>query len=492
MNATEFELLQSRRFLPLFVTQFLGAFNDNAFKNAFLFLVTYGVAAEIGIEGPIFVALAAGVFILPFFLFSATAGQLADKLEKARLIRIVKFFEIVFMALAAYGYATNDMYLLMGVLFCMGAQSTFFGPLKYGILPDHLAEEQLIGANALIEAGTFLAILLGTIAGGMLILTENGVLVVSVLVIGLAVLGWGASFFIPRADPASPTLQVNWNFVAETWAILRHAKTNRAVFLSILGISWFWLIGVTYLSQFPTYAKETLGADQGVVTLFLTTFSVGIAIGSLLCTRALQGEVSARYVPLGALGMTLFGVDLYFASGHGTGAVGSAYLDTIGFLASAANWRILADLVLMAICGGFYIVPLYTILQARSDPAHRARNVAANNIMNALFMVAAALGISLLLALNATIPQVFLLVAIANAGVALYICKLLPDEVVKAIARWLFRRLYRVEVRGLENFRKAGKRAVLVANHTSFLDGAIICAFLPETPTFAINSLVAC
>jgi acyl-[acyl-carrier-protein]-phospholipid O-acyltransferase/long-chain-fatty-acid--[acyl-carrier-protein] ligase len=354
-----------------------------------------------------------------------------------------------------------------------------------------MAEHELVGANALIEGGTFLAILLGTIAGGLLILTAEGVALVSGLLVSVALLGALASFLIPRAGPAAPDLKVNWNVMAETLAIVAHAGRNRPVWLSILGISWFWLLGFTYLSQFTTYAKDTLGADEHVVTLFLTVFSVGIAIGSVLCTRALAGEVSARYVPLGALAMTAFGIDLYVASGHGAGAETEALLGIWGFLATAANWRIVADLLGMAIAGGFFIVPLYAILQARSSEAHRARNIAANNIVNALFMVAGSVATGLLLWSGASITDIFLAVAIANAGVALYICKLLPDEVVKAMARLVFRRLYRVEVRGLENYAKAGDRVLIVANHTSFLDGPLICAFLPKTPTFAINSLVA-
>ena len=491
MDVTELTLLRSRRFLPLFVTQFLGAFNDNALKAALLILVTYRAAADAGMDAQVFVAIAGGLFILPFFLFSATAGQLADKLEKARLIRAIKIVEVALMLVAAYGYAVGSLYLLLAVLFCMGAQSAFFGPLKYSILPDHLREEELVGANALIEAGTFLAILLGTIAGGMLILNSYGVALVSALLIGLAAAGVVASFFIPRAGPADPALNVNWHVLGETVAIMRHAGRNRPVHLSILGISWFWLIGFSYLSQFTTYAKDTLGADEGVVTLFLATFSIGIAVGSVLCTRALGGEVSARYVPLGAIGMTIFGVDLYFASGNGVPGGAATLLGVADFLASPANWRILADLLGMAAAGGFFIVPLYAILQARSSAEHRARNIAANNIVNALFMVAGSAVTALLLWLGASITGIFLAAAIANAGAALYICKLLPDEVVKAIARFLFRRLYRVEVRGLENYAKAGERLVIVANHTSFLDGALICAFLPKTPTFAINSLVA-
>ena len=491
MGGTQFGLLKNRRFLPLFVTQFLGAFNDNAFKNALLILITYGAVDKAGLDARIMVPLAAGIFILPFFLFSATAGQLADRLEKAGLIRIIKFCEILLMALAALGFFIGSVPLLLTVLFLMGSQSTFFGPLKYAILPDHLHRSELIGGNAFIEAGTFLAILLGTILGGLLILTDQGVLFISVTLVGLATAGWAGSLLIPRAGPAAPDLKINPNFLTETWVIMRYAAGRRDVFLSILGISWFWLMGATFLAQFPTYAKDILGADEQVVTLFLTTFSLGIGIGSLLCNRALKGEINAKYVPLAAIGMTVFSVDLYLASGQGVGAAGGELLGAAAFLASAANWRIVFDLLMISLCGGFYSVPLYTILQTRSDPSHRSRTIAANNIMSALFMVVSALATALMLALDFTVTQVFLAVAIANAGVAAYICKLLPDEVIKAVARRLFRLAYRVELVGWDNFKNAGDRSVIVINHSSFLDAGLVGAFLPETPTFAVNTYVA-
>lgn len=486
-----FGLLGARRFLPLFATQFLGAFNDNAFKNALVILITYRAAEASGQSGPLLVTLAAALFILPFFLFSATAGQLADKLEKSSLIRLVKLCEIVLMGLAALGLLTESTTLLLVVLFLMGAQSAFFGPLKYAILPDHLAESELIGGNALIEGGTFLAILLGTIVGGLVILTEGGAVIGSVLVIAVAVAGFVASLFIPRAGPAMPALVINPNPLAETVAILRHAAGRRDVFLAILGISWFWLIGAAFLSQFPTFAKDDLGADQSVVTLFLTVFSVGVGIGSVLCTRALKGEISARYVPLAALGMTLFSVDLFFASAAAPPPPDGVLLAAGAFVSSLAGARIVIDLLLVAVCGGFYIVPLYTIMQARSAAAHRARIVAANNVLNALFMVVAALAILAMLALDFSVTQVFLVIALANAAVAVYICRLLPMETLRAVARALFRLFYRVELRGAENFARAGERVVIIANHTSFLDGALIAAFLPEIPTFAINTFSA-
>ena len=489
MHGTQFDLLKTRRFLPLFVTQFLGAFNDNTFKNALLILITYRLAVKTGLDGRILVTAAAGIFILPFFLFSAVAGQLADRLEKSRLIAIIKFVEIVLMALAAIGYTSGNVTVLMVVLFLMGAQSAFFGPLKYAILPDHLGENELIGGNALIEAGTFLAILLGTVFGGLLILTEEGAAWVSVMVIVVALAGWVGSLFIPAAGPADPDLAINPNIFGETVAIIRHAAANRAVYLSILGISWFWFVGATFLAQFPTYAKDILGADEQVVTLFLVTFSLGIGAGTLLCNRALKGEVSAKYVPLGALGMAIFSIDLYFASVGGTAAAG--LLDAARFLAIAANWRIMADLALISICGGFYIVPLYAILQTRSEASHRSRNIAANNIVNAAFMVASAMITAAMFSAGFSVTQVFLAMAVANVAVAGYICKLLPDEVLRAIVRWLFSLAYRVEVTGLENYKLAGDRVVIVVNHTSFLDAALVGACLPETPTFAIDSSIA-
>ena len=489
MAHSQFDLLGRQRFLPLFATQFLGAFNDNAFKNALVVLITYEVALGAGGDAQIMVTAAAGLFILPFFLFSATAGQLADKLEKSRLIRIIKLVEILLMILAVVGFATGSVALLMGVLFCMGTQSTFFGPLKYGILPDHLKAEELIGGNALIEAGTFLAILFGTILSGLLVLSDGGRVTIMALVIVVAIGGYVASRFIPSAGPAAPELNINPNILGETLAILRHAASRREIILSILGISWFWLVGATFLSQFPTYSKDVLGADEQVLTLFLATFSIGV--GSLLCNRALKGEVTAKYVPLGALGMALLSYDLVAASARGMAGPEAELVGLLGFLSAAANWRIILDLLGIAICGGVYIVPLYTILQDRSAESHRARNIAANNIMNALFMVAAAVMVTAMLALSFTVTQVFLAVAVGNTLVAIYICKLLPDEVVKAFARWLFHLAYRVEVDGWENYRKAGERVVIVANHTSFLDGALLCAYLPDTPSFAINSFIA-
>lgn len=489
MHDKAFDLLGQRRFLPLFVTQFLGALNDNVFKNALVILVTYKAAAAAGMNGQIMATIAAGLFILPFFLFSATAGRFADKFEKSKLIAAIKLCEIAIMGLAVWGFLNNNLPLLFGVVFLMGLHSTFFGPVKYGILPDHLGRDELLAGNGLIEAGTFLAILIGTIAGGIAILAADGPIVISITIMAVAVLGFLVSLFIPRAAPAAPNLPYGLNIVAATREMLSYAGHRRDLFLSILGISWFWLVGATFLSQFPTYAKDTLGADEHVVTLFLTVFSVGIGIGSILCNRLLKGEVSAKLVPFAALGMTIFMIDLYFASSHSQ--PGGALLTVSDYIARPSSWRVLIDLVLIAACGGLFIVPLYAILQARSEESHRSRVIAANNIVNALFMVAASVATVGLLALHFTVPQVFLVVAVANLGVAIYICKLLPDELVKGALATILKLAYRVEVRGVENYTAAGERAVIVVNHVSFLDAVLIAAFLPGKPIFAINTYIA-
>lgn len=491
MADNQLHLLKSKRFMPLFVTQFLGALNDNFFKNALVILVLYRIAAEQGGNGQLLVTMAAGIFVLPFFLFSALAGQMADKFEKSRMVRWIKLAEILVMAMGAYGLILGNAYFLLVVLFCMGLQSTMFGPLKYSLLPVHLREDELIGGNGLIEAGTFVAILIGTIVGGLLILEDYGVAAVSIGVLALAAAGYLSSFFIPKAVPAAPDLRLSANFIGETFHVIGMLRKRRDVFLSVLGISWFWLVGATLLAQFPNLAKEVLNADQTVVTLFLTVFSIGIGIGSVLCSKLLNGEVSARYVPLGALGMTLFIFDLYMAATGVTVVPGAASQGVGQFLATVQGWRLTADLFAMAICGGLFIVPLYALMQSHSEKSEVARIVAGNNILNAAFMVVGALAATAMLALNFTVPEVFLVMAAINLFVAFYICKLLPGEVIKMVLRWLLKLCYRVEVKGAEHYRDLGDRAVIVVNHVSFLDGILLAAFLPKKPTFAIDSFVA-
>lgn len=416
----------SKRFFPLFATQFLGAFNDNLLKNALVMLITYRLASTENGDAQLLVTLAAGLFILPFFLFSAMAGQISDKIDRAKITRIIKLVEIVIMIAATVGFYLESIWFLMTVLFLMGVQSTFFGPVKFSLLPQHLKDDELLIGNAYVEAGTFLAILFGTILGGILILTPQGATMVSASLLFFATLGYISSRYIPVAPAPDPTLTVSKNIWKETWRIVRFSRENKRVFLCIIGISWFWLVGATYLSQLPVYVKDVLLFEPDVVTLFLTVFSVGIGIGSFLCTKLLNGEIKSNYVPISMLGMTLFGVDLYFASTHSIAASPDTLMSIGQFFSSFSYWRILFDLLFIAICSGLYIVPLYAIMQHDSEEKHRARIIAANNVMNALFMVIAALVTLAMLSMGFTIPQIFLVMAIANGFVAVYLYWLLP------------------------------------------------------------------
>lgn len=490
MLVNQLDLLKNSRFYPLFVTQFLGAFNDNVFKNALVILITFRLSDSLSVSPSILITLAAGIFILPFFLFSSLAGQLADKYEKSRLIRYTKIAEIILMVLAGLAFYMHSISFLLGVLFLVGAQATFFGPLKYSILPDHLQENELIAGNALLESGTFLAILIGTIVGGVLGSLKIGASLVSIACLLIAIGGYVSSLSIPKSLINEPKLKIKLNVFDESWKMINETFKKQDLYLSILGISWFWLIGSIYLSQFPTYAKTVIGAESSVVTLFLAVFTAGIGLGSMCCNRLLKGRINATYVPLALLGLSLFAIDLVLAS-HQARLHSAGLLSFFQFLSHGTHWRILIDLFLLATCGGIYIVPLYTILQHDSDPAHRSRAMATNNIINALFMVVAALITSAMLFLHFSITAVFLLVAVANVFAAIYICNLLPEALLKSFLIWLFKTLYRVEVNGLENYYHAGQRVLIVANHTSFLDAALLAAFLPDRLTFAIDTDIA-
>lgn len=424
MATGQLRLLSSRRLAGLFVAQFLGALNDNLFKNALVIQVAYRNAGS-SVEIEIIVTIATALFILPYFLFSATAGQLADKYDKARLIRALKLWEIVVMALAAATLLVGGITLGLSALFLLGVQATFFGPVKYGILPELLSEEDLLNGNAVIEAGTFLAILIGTIAGGLLILMPHGPALVGGAQLLCAVAGWGASLFIPRQPAAAPELRINPNIATETWHVLRYANENRMVRWSILGNSWFWFVAVAVVSQFPNYAKDVLGANNQVVTLFLTLNSIGIGAGSTLAARILRGQLTARLVPVSALAMALFAFDLWLAGGH---AAGGGFIGAARFLATVGHWRILFDLLALALAAGVFVVPLYTLMQAKSEPHHRARIVAANNVWNALFMVAAGVGSAVMLRLGATVTDIFLAIGITNATLAAVFWRLRRKE----------------------------------------------------------------
>jgi MFS family permease len=412
----QFGLLKHNRFLPLFCTQFLGALNDNVFKNAIVILIAFSLADKMGANGSILVIIAAGIFILPFFLFSATAGQLADKFEKSMLIRRVKIVEIVIMCLASVGFYLMSAPILLTVLFFMGTQSTLFGPLKYSILPQHLLEGELLGGNGMIQMGTYMAILLGTILGGVLISADpNGSLYVSMVIVLLATAGWIASRSIPEAVAPEPTLCINWNFITETCRIIKYAREDRTVFWAIIGISWFWFYGATFLSLVPSYTRDVLSADERIATLILTAFSIGIGTGSLLCEKLSHRHINLGLVPIGAIGLTLFATDLSFISLPAIEfSEGNTLLTAGMFLDHFNHWRVLIDLSMIGLSGGLYMVPLYALVQQRSNPCHRSRIIAANNIINAFFMVISAILMIVLISVEIAIPEIFLIIAVLN------------------------------------------------------------------------------
>lgn len=473
-------LLRVRRFLPLFVTQGLGALNDNLFKNALGIMALFASAQY----GPALVAVGLGVFILPYALFSSVAGQLADRNEKSRLIRLTKLWELGLMLVGVVGFLTASLPLLMVVLFGLGMQATFFSPLKYGILPDHLAETELVAGNGLIEAGTFLGILAGTIAGSVLVRAPHGPAIVAGSAVLVSLAGIAAAWRIPPAPAAAPGLPIGWNVVRETAALIRLARGSRDVWLAALGISWFWAVGALVLSELPVAAKDVLGGDAGVITLLLAVFSVGVGTGSVGCSRLLHGEVSPRLVPFAALGISLFTWDFARACMM-PGAVGR-FAVPLDVLAAPVGWRILADLFLLALCGGIYSVSLYAFLQERAEPAARSRMIAMNNVLNAGFMVAASLVATGLAFAHVSAPHILMLTAAANLVAALWIMRILPRTTLRAIFRWYFSVVHRAEVTGLEHYAAAGPRAVIVVNHLSLADGVFVGAFLPDSPAFAI------
>ena len=468
---SQFALLKTRRFAPFFVTQFLGAFNDNLFKNALVVLLTFHAASWTTLAPEVLTNLAAGIFIVPFFLFSATAGQLADKYDKAKLARLVKVLEMLIMGVAALGFFMHSLTVLLGALFLLGLHSTLFGPVKYAILPQHLREDELVGGNALVETGTFVAILVGTLAGGLLAGAAGHPSWVAFAGLLVAAAGFLASFGIPAAPAPVPGLAVNLNPVSETWRNIGFARQNRTVFLSILGISWFWLYGALFLAQFPVYAKNVLGGNETSVTLLLATFTVGIGLGSMLCEKLSGQHVEIGLVPFGSIGLTLFGLDLVFASPASLPA--GAPLAIGSLLGLNQTWRVLFDLFALGLFGGFFIVPLYVLIQLRSAPEQRARIIAANNILNALFMVVGAIVAAGMLGNGLTIPLLFGIAALCNALVALYIYTLVPEFMLRFVAWLLIHSIYRLEQKGIEHIPLEGP-GVLICNHVSFVDPLVI------------------
>ena len=470
-TGNEFTLLKQRRFLPFFITQFLGAFNDNVFRYALVIMVTFQMAGVTDQDANVLSNLSAGLMILPFFLFSAMAGQLCDKFEKSIYIQNVKLLEIALMSLAALGFYLRDTTLLMMLVFLMGMQSALFGPAKYSILPQHLHPSELVGGNAWVEMGTNLAILLGTMLGGILIMQEQGRWWVSGAIILIALLGYLSSRAIPTAPPAAPDLIINWNPVTETWRILKFAYGNFTIFQAILGISWFWFLGVIYLAQLPNYTKLTLGGNEQVATLSLMLFAIGIGVGSLLCERMSGRKLEIGLVPFGSIGLTVFGIDLYFAAPESP--ANGQLIGVIAFLSQPGSWRVVFDLLLIGVFGGFFIVPLYALVQQRCEPSHLSRVIAGNNIINAIFMVAASLIAILFLGQGFSIPELLLVMAIFNAVVAVYIFTLVPEFLMRFIVWILVNIGYRLKAHGLEHIPDKGP-VVVVCNHVSYMDALVI------------------
>lgn len=483
-HPSQFALLTQRRFGPFFWTQFLGAFNDNLFKTALLVVLTYDALAWTTVPAALLNNLIPGLFILPYVVFSATAGQIADKVEKGRLARFVKVLEIVIMGIAAAGWLTHTLWLLVAAIAGMGVHSTLFGPVKYAYLPQHLKPEELVGGNGVIEMGTFVGILLGEVMGA--ILAGHGAAGVHLVAFGtlaVAVLGLVTSWRIPTSPAPAPTLRISANFIAESVRNIGYSRKNRTVFLSMLGNSWFWFYGALVLSQFPLYAKDYLHGDHSVFVLLLTIFSLGIGAGSLLCEKLSGRKVEIGLVPFGAIGLSLFGIDLYFAS---LGYTNTAPVDFVGVLAQHGTLRILADILLLGVFGGFFIVPLFALIQTRCDPAHVSRTIAGMNILNALFMVASAGVAVFLIKRGFSIPEMFLTTALLNALVAVYIFSLVPEFLMRFLAWLLIHTIHRVSTVDVERIPEEGA-AVLVCNHVSYVDAIVILAASPRPIRFVMD-----
>ena len=485
MTSPHYSLLASRRFLPLFCVQFLGAFNDNIFRFALLTLITYQFSQAGGIDPAKLTMLAAGLFILPFFLFSASAGLLADRYSKSLCIRYIKLFELLIMLLAALALDQQWWYLLFICLALTGLQSALFGPVKYAILPILLSRQELLVGNALVTAGTFISVLLGTILGGLLIITESGRLWVASVLCAVALLGYLASLFIPKTAATHEQTALSLNFMVSTLRVVRNGLANTEMRSVMLAISYFWLFAYVMQSQLAPMCLQLLAADESVTVLLLTLFTLGIATGCLLCGRLLAGEISLRWVPLAAIGMSLFCFDLYLFL--------SAYEKTTGalqqwryVLAEPQYWRLILDVFLIALAAGFYIVPLYSYIQYRVDETVRAQVIAANNILNALFMVTASIVVLWVLSSGLDLADIFLLLALFNLSSLLFMTINVRNFLTR-LDRILLRLLFRFEVHGLEHYPKDNKPTVIIANHVSLLDGPLLVAALPELPVFAIN-----
>ena len=482
-HPNQFALLKQRRFAPFFWTQFSGAANDNLFKFAFTVMVVYQLSVS-WMEPNMAGLVIGAVFILPFLLFSATSGQLTDKFDKTKVIRFVKNLEIGIMLLAAYGFFNANVPVLLFCTALMGLHSTLFGPVKFAYMPQVLNERELTGGNGMVEMGTFVAILLGQVVGGLLVAMPSvGPTYVAIGCIAMALVGRAAAQFIPSTPATDPGLVINWNPFTETWNNLKLAHGNIVVFRSLLGISWMWFFGAVFLSQFPSFAKEVLHGSSQVASLLLVVFSVGIAIGSLLCETLSKRHVEIGLVPLGAIGMSVFSIDLYFAS---RGLPPSAELTVGQFMGISQHWRVMLDLALLSLFAGLYSVPMYALIQLRSQPTHRARIIAANNILNALFMIASSVIAGALLGAHFSIPQIFLFTGLANAVVAFYIFMLVPEYFLRFVAWLASFFVYRFKVVGDEHIPTEGP-AILTCNHVSYVDAVLLMAASPRPIRFVMD-----
>ncbi|MCF6283959.1 MAG: MFS transporter [Candidatus Hydrogenedentes bacterium] len=475
-------LLKQRRFAPLFWVQALGAFNDNVFKNALVILVTFKSMGLAGLDGSQTVALCGGLFILPFFLFSGLAGQMADHWPKSKLIPWIKFGEIIIMMLATVGLFTEHLALLLFVLFLMGAQSSFFGPIKFGILPELLDESDLVGGNALVEMATFLAILLGTLTGGIFIAMDGGAWWVSATVLTIALVGWLVTFRLAPTQATNPGRAINWNPASSTWSILQQSMKERSIFLPILGISWFWFLGASLLALFPAFSSDVLAGNEHLVTFFLALFSIGIGMGSMLCERLSKGKLELGLVPIGSIGMTIFTLDLFLA---GTPSIDGAFT-LKAFLSEWAGLRISLDILLLSVFGGCFIVPLMTMIQQRSDPARRASVIAGSNIVNAFFMVLSAVFLIVLQKAGLSIPGIFAVLAVMNAAIAIYIYTLIPEFMYRLLCFLLANVLYRLRIEGQERIPEEGP-VVLASNHVTFVDWMLIAGACRRPVRFVMH-----
>jgi 1-acyl-sn-glycerol-3-phosphate acyltransferase len=483
-HASQFTLLKQRRFAPFFWTQFLGAFNDNLFKTALIVILTFDAASWTTLSPSMITNLIPGLFILPYVVFSATSGQIAEKVEKSRLARFIKWLEIGIMAVAGIGWLTHTLWLLILAVVGMGTHSTLFGPVKYAYLPQQLKPEELTGGNGMVEMGTFVGILLGQVFGDVIVMHKSyGIPFVVAATVGFAVLGLVAAYRIPVTPAPVPDLKINWNPITESFRNIKFSSQHRTVFLSMLGNSWFWFYGAMVLAQFPVYAMNYLHGDHSVFVLLLTVFSLGIGAGSLLCEKLSGRKVEIGLVPFGSIGLTLFGIDLYFAS---IAFAGTAPVDAFGLLAEAGSWRIVFDVIMLGIFGGFFIVPLFALIQLRCDPRHLSRTIAGMNILNALFMVAAAGVAIVLLGQGLSIPELFLATAIMNALVAIYIFSLVPEFLLRFLAWMLIHTIHKVKTVDADRIPEEGA-AVLVCNHVSYVDAIVIGAASPRPIRFVMD-----